>query len=156
MIGILARFRRHSDRNGRPIARAGILNLIMLVEIVFLIAVIMDWSCSYREHVKCLLTTRSRSLVTTRLGARNFLPLKVNAAGVMPIIFAQAILFPANHYSQVLPVKDGQVFYGSYQYYLHDRVLSLCDCFSFLYTAAYIQSKTDGWWTEKKQRFHPR
>jgi preprotein translocase subunit SecY len=26
-------------------------------------------------------------------GARNFLPLKVNAAGVMPIIFAQAILF---------------------------------------------------------------
>jgi preprotein translocase subunit SecY len=26
-------------------------------------------------------------------GARNFLPLKVNASGVMPIIFAQAILF---------------------------------------------------------------
>jgi preprotein translocase subunit SecY len=26
-------------------------------------------------------------------GVRNFLPLKVNAAGVMPIIFAQAIMF---------------------------------------------------------------
>jgi protein translocase subunit secY/sec61 alpha len=26
-------------------------------------------------------------------GARNFIPLKVNSAGVMPIIFAQALMF---------------------------------------------------------------
>ena len=28
-------------------------------------------------------------------GARDYIPLKVNASGVMPIIFAQAIMFPA-------------------------------------------------------------
>ena len=27
-------------------------------------------------------------------GARSFIPLKVNSSGVMPIIFAQAIMFP--------------------------------------------------------------
>ena len=34
-------------------------------------------------------------------GARDYIPLKVNAAGVMPIIFAQAILLPANDHRAI-------------------------------------------------------
>jgi len=39
-------------------------------------------------------------------GARDYIPLKVNAAGVMPIIFAQALMF--------LPAQIAQWFAGFY------------------------------------------
>ena len=40
-------------------------------------------------------------------GARQFLPLKVNSAGVMPIIFAQAIMFlPTLFLIQILNTKQ--------------------------------------------------
>src|SRR3546814_21166738 len=38
-------------------------------------------------------------------GVRQYIPLKVNAAGVMPIIFAQAIMF--------IPATEGQLFPSS-------------------------------------------
>jgi preprotein translocase subunit SecY len=40
-------------------------------------------------------------------GARQYLPLKVNAAGVMPIIFAQAIMFIPLYVAQALEAEPG-------------------------------------------------
>src|SRR5690606_3233760 len=40
-------------------------------------------------------------------GARQYLPLKVNAAGVMPIIFAQAIMFVPLYVAQALEAEPG-------------------------------------------------
>lgn len=76
-------------------------------------------------------------------GARNFLPLKVNAAGVMPIIFAQAILFlptifsgfsdsPSNWTSYFTDHKNG----------VYMIVYSICViAFTFLYTALIFNPK---------------
>jgi preprotein translocase subunit SecY len=55
-----------------------------------------------------------------------FLPLKANVAGVMPIIFAQAILFLPTVFS-----GSGEGWAGilqiMYQHYLHACLLHMCD-----------------------------
>ena len=68
--------------------------LIILIEILLLIAVILGVILLVQGTRK-VPVNYAKQIVGNRQfgGARNFLPLKVNASGVMPIIFAQAILF---------------------------------------------------------------
>lgn len=95
MVGILARLPQaiHEEFNSRITMGAGGL-LLMLIEFVFLIAIIMGLIMLVQGTRK-VPVNYAKQIVGNRQfgGARNFLPLKVNAAGVMPIIFAQAILF---------------------------------------------------------------
>jgi preprotein translocase subunit SecY len=95
MIGILNRLPQSlvQEWSSRSARGAGGL-LIMLVEIVFLIAVIMGLIMLI-QGTRRVPVNYAKQIVGNRQfgGARNFLPLKVNASGVMPIIFAQAILF---------------------------------------------------------------
>ena len=95
MIGILARLPQSfmQEWTARTTAGAGGI-LILLVEIVLLIAVIMGLIMLVQGTRK-VPVNYAKQIVGNRQfgGARNFLPLKVNASGVMPIIFAQAILF---------------------------------------------------------------
>ena len=60
-------------------------------------------------------------------GARQFLPLKVNAAGVMPIIFAQAIMFLPTIFSgfQTTGKSWAQYFTRPYQHCLYDQYILL-------------------------------
>jgi preprotein translocase subunit SecY len=95
MIGILARFPQaiYQEFNSRVTIGAGGL-LLMLIEIVFLIAIIMGLIMLVQGTRKVPVSYAKQLIGNSELGgARNFLPLKVNAVGVMPIIFAQAILF---------------------------------------------------------------
>jgi preprotein translocase subunit SecY len=96
MIGILARLPQAFGQEwSTRIAQRGAGGLlIMLVEIVFLIAIIMGLIMLV-QGTRRVPVSYAKQIVGNRQmdGARNFLPLKVNAAGVMPIIFAQAILF---------------------------------------------------------------
>ena len=95
MVGILARLPQavREEFNSRITMGAGGL-LLMLIEFVFLIAIIMGLIMLVQGTRK-VPVNYAKQIVGNRQfgGARNFLPLKVNAAGVMPIIFAQAILF---------------------------------------------------------------
>ena len=95
MVGILARLPQaiREEFNSRLTMGAGGL-LLMLIEIVFMIAIIMGLIMLVQGTRK-VPVNYAKQMVGNRQfgGARNFLPLKVNAAGVMPIIFAQAILF---------------------------------------------------------------
>ncbi len=95
MIGILNRLPQAIAQEWafRTVRGAGGL-LIMLIEIVFLIAVIMGLIMLI-QGTRRVPVNYAKQIVGNRQfgGARNFLPLKVNASGVMPIIFAQAILF---------------------------------------------------------------
>jgi preprotein translocase subunit SecY len=76
MIGILARFPASvAAEFDSKMNRGGGGLLIFMIEIAVLIAIIMGL------------------IVLVQGGARQFLPIKVNSAGVMPIIFAQAIMF---------------------------------------------------------------
>lgn len=95
MIGIIARLpsafyyefvSRVSDMNGGPIVF--ILEiLVLLVVIAFSIMLVQGTRRIPVQYAKRIVGNKQYG------GTRNFLPLKVNAAGVMPIIFAQAIMF---------------------------------------------------------------
>ncbi|HMR82297.1 MAG TPA: preprotein translocase subunit SecY [Niabella sp.] len=94
MIGILARLPQsfaqelafRSERTGNI--------LIFIIEIALYIAINMGCILLI-QAVRKVPVNYAKQIVGNRQfgGARQFLPLKVNAAGVMPIIFAQAILF---------------------------------------------------------------
>ena len=95
MVGILARLpQSFSNEFAAKGARGGGGLLIFLVEIAILIAVILGLIVLV-QGVRKIPVNYAKQIVGNRQfgGARQFLPLKVNAAGVMPIIFAQAIMF---------------------------------------------------------------
>jgi preprotein translocase subunit SecY len=94
MIGILARlpssfFQELTLKS----TRSGTI-LIFIIEIAVLIAVIMGCILLVQGTRK-IPVNYAKQIVGNRQfgGARQFLPIKVNSAGVMPIIFAQAIMF---------------------------------------------------------------
>ena len=68
--------------------------LIFIIEIAVLIAIIMGCILLVQGTRK-IPVNYAKQIVGNRQfgGARQFLPIKVNSAGVMPIIFAQAIMF---------------------------------------------------------------
>ncbi len=95
MIGIIARLpfalraefiARISDNAGGPIIFIIELMLMMLI-IAFCIMLVQGTRRVPVQYAKRIVGNKQYG------GVRNFLPLKVNAAGVMPIIFAQAIMF---------------------------------------------------------------
>lgn len=69
-------------------------------------------------------------------GARQYIPLKLNAAGVMPIIFAQAIMFLPLALGRKFPVLSGLTDPNGYQYNILFAVLIII--FSYFYTAITI------------------
>ncbi len=94
MVGILARlpqaflqeFTNKSVRTGQI--------LIFIIEIAILIGIILGCIVLV-QGVRKIPVNYAKQIVGNRQfgGARQFLPIKVNSAGVMPIIFAQAVLF---------------------------------------------------------------
>ncbi|MEO6963869.1 MAG: preprotein translocase subunit SecY [Chitinophagales bacterium] len=95
MIGILARFPssvRNEFMAKSAMGSGGIL--IFVIEVAIMVAVILGLIVLI-QGVRKVPVNYAKQIVGNRQfgGARQFLPLKVNAAGVMPIIFAQAIMF---------------------------------------------------------------
>lgn len=94
-IGILARLPHAlvAEFNAKNTSGGGGL-LIFLIEIAFLVLVVMGLVVLVQGTRKVPVNYAKRIVGTRQIGGvRQFLPLKVNAAGVMPIIFAQAIMF---------------------------------------------------------------
>jgi preprotein translocase subunit SecY len=95
MVGILARLpQSFIGEFASKQTRGGGGLLIFLVEIAILIAIILGLIILV-QGVRKIPVNYAKQIVGNKqiTGARQFLPLKVNAAGVMPIIFAQAIMF---------------------------------------------------------------
>jgi preprotein translocase subunit SecY len=94
MIGILARLPQSflQELSAKSVRNGQIL--IFIVEIAILIAIILGCILLI-QGVRKVPVNYAKQIVGNRQfgGARQFLPLKVNSAGVMPIIFAQAIIF---------------------------------------------------------------
>jgi preprotein translocase subunit SecY len=95
MVGILARFPnavRQEFLAKSAMGSGGIL--IFVIEVALMVAVILGLIVLI-QGVRKVPVNYAKQIVGNRQfgGARQFLPLKVNAAGVMPIIFAQAIMF---------------------------------------------------------------
>lgn len=95
MIGIVADlpFAFASEFASRMEAQGGGL-ILLLLEIVFLLFIIIA-SILLVQGTRKIPVQFAKKIVGNRQygGVRQYIPLKVNAAGVMPIIFAQAIMF---------------------------------------------------------------
>jgi preprotein translocase subunit SecY len=94
MVGILARLPRSFTQELVAKSTPSGQILIFIVEIVVLIFIIMGCILLV-QGVRKIPVNYAKQIVGNRQfgGARQFLPIKVNSAGVMPIIFAQAIMF---------------------------------------------------------------
>ena len=94
MVGILARLpQSFAQELANKSVRSGQI-LIFIIEIAILIAIILGCILLV-QGVRKIPVNYAKQIVGNRQfgGARQFLPIKVNSAGVMPIIFAQAVLF---------------------------------------------------------------
>ncbi|HEY0731882.1 MAG TPA: preprotein translocase subunit SecY, partial [Chitinophagaceae bacterium] len=93
MIGILARLPQSffQELTAKSVRTGQIL--IFIIEIAILIAIILGCILLV-QGVRKIPVNYAKQIVGNRQfgGARQFLPIKVNSAGVMPIIFAQAVL----------------------------------------------------------------
>jgi preprotein translocase subunit SecY len=95
MIGILARFPTAVMQEFQSKQQSGGGGLlIFLIEIAILVGVVMGLVILI-QGVRKIPINYAKQIIGNRQfgGARQFLPVKVNSAGVMPIIFAQAIMF---------------------------------------------------------------
>ncbi len=143
MVGILARLPQaiSEEFNSRITMGAGGL-LLMLIEFVFLIAIIMGLIMLVQGTRK-VPVNYAKQIVGNRQfgGARNFLPLKVNAAGVMPIIFAQAILFFIGFVIGLGKSSD-QAFLSDHTNLWYMLIYTVAViAFTFLYTALIFNPK---------------
>lgn len=97
------------------------------------------------QHAKRMVGRGGRAVENT--GARNFIPLKLNASGVMPIIFAQALMFLPSTIASALGQQNTPLVQAlsklgdmrSWQY----NVLSffLVIIFTYFYTALIMRPK---------------
>lgn len=146
MVGILARLpqsflQEFSAKTTRP----GQI-IIFIVEIVILIAIILGSIMLIQGTRKVAINYAKQIAGGNRqfAGARQFLPLKVNSAGVMPIIFAQAIMFIPTLFS-LTKTQTGQnisnIFrdHSNFWYMLIYAVVVIG--FTFLYTALIFNPK---------------
>ena len=96
MIGIIARFPQAiiQEFTSRMTGAAGGGVVMFIVELVLLVLVIAGGVALLRGTRKIPVQYAKQATGGAAVsGARQYLPLKVNAANVMPIIFAQAIMF---------------------------------------------------------------
>jgi preprotein translocase subunit SecY len=96
MVGILARLPHSLAQEWVEKSQTDRL-LFFLIEMAVFVAVIVGLVL-LNEGVRRIPLNYARRMVGNNAarevgGARNFIPLKVNSAGVMPIIFAQALMF---------------------------------------------------------------
>ncbi|SDC58434.1 preprotein translocase subunit SecY [Pedobacter soli] len=111
MVGIIARLpvaisQEFSARVGSSSEGGGPVALVL--EIVALFAVVM-FTILIVQGVRKVPVQYAKKIVGNRQfgGVRQYIPLKVNAAGVMPIIFAQALMFIPGAIMQFVPSLQG-------------------------------------------------
>jgi preprotein translocase subunit SecY len=144
MIGIIARlpqsFMQEWTARFAGNGAGGIL--ILLIEIVLWIAIIMGCIMLVQGTRKVPVNYAKQIVGNRQLGgARNFLPLKVNAAGVMPIIFAQAILFLPTIFSG-FKTEGWARYFTDPTSVVYMLIYSICViAFTFLYTALIFNPK---------------
>jgi len=140
MIGIISRF------PGALIAEAALKQmsgaLLFIIEIVALFFVVVG-VVALTQAIRRVPVQYAKQVVGNKVygGQRQYIPLKVNAAGVMPIIFAQSLMFlPAMLAGLWADSSDiaayiGTTFsnYQSWQYNLLFGVMIIL--FTFFYTA---------------------
>jgi preprotein translocase subunit SecY len=162
MVGILARFPGAVLQEFTSSAARGNL-MAPVIEVAFLIVVVMCVILLVQGTRRIPIQYAKRNVIQGgRMmqagGTRQYLPLKLNASGVMPIIFAQAIMFiPATlgqipgweNYGFIRSLNDIRGFW----YNLFDFILIVA--FTYFYTALIVNPTQIGDEMKKNGGFIP-
>ncbi|MEZ2336549.1 MULTISPECIES: preprotein translocase subunit SecY [Mucilaginibacter] len=140
MVGIIAQLPGAfiTEFSSRTSGTGGLVTFI--VEIVALIGVVM-FTILIVQGTRKIAVQYAKRIVGNKQygGVRQYIPLKVNAAGVMPIIFAQALMFIPQTVQQFFPnaASNGILIalsnYNSWQHNLLFGILIIL--FTYFYTA---------------------
>jgi preprotein translocase subunit SecY len=144
MIGIVSRFPTaiYLEATGKGMSGA----LLFIIELLALFFVVIG-VIALTQATRRIPVQYAKQVVGNKLygGKRDFIPLKLNSAGVMPIIFAQALMFIPPLLAGIWRDSDIGAYVGStfadftsWQYNLLFSILILL--FTFFYTAITVPS----------------
>jgi preprotein translocase subunit SecY len=146
-IGIIARF-PHAVMNEFQLVSGGTRNLIVELVIVVLMGFIVAGVVLITQGTRRIPVQYAKRVVGRKVygGVTQYIPLRVNTAGVMPIIFAQAIMFvpqiifnffPENEFMQTL--SSDWFNYTSWTYsFIYGLMIIF---FTYFYTAIAFNPK---------------
>ncbi len=140
MIGIVSRL--PGAIYGEALSRGTGGSLVFVLELVGLFFVIMG-AVVLTQAVRRIPIQYAKQVIGNKVvgGQRQYLPLKLNAAGVMPIIFAQALMFIPTYVAGLFAEKSDfaasvQNAFQSYTTWQYNLLFSLLIIiFTFFYTA---------------------
>ena len=145
MIGIVSRFPVAIQQEvGLKLESGGLI--LFIIELLALFFVVVG-VIALTQAVRKIPVQYAKQVVGNKLygGKRDFIPLKLNSAGVMPIIFAQALMFLPTLAAQPWADTDAGAYvltafnnFTTWQYNLLFGLLILL--FTFFYTAITVPS----------------
>jgi preprotein translocase subunit SecY len=146
MIGILARFPQSLINEFRSVS-LGSKNWIIEIIIIGLMAVIVAFVVVLTVGTRRIPVQHAKRVVGRKVygGSTQYIPMRINTAGVMPIIFAQSIMFlPATFLSffpdnEVMQGIAGQFAYDSWLYAIMFGTMIVF--FTYFYTAIAFNPK---------------
>jgi preprotein translocase subunit SecY len=159
-IGIIARFPNAILDEYQIVssgARGLIIELIILASMVFIVAgIVLVTQATRRIPVQYAKRVVGRKIYG---GVTQYIPMRVNTAGVMPIIFAQAIMFIPNTIltffpdSELLQTVSGYLSYRSLTYSAVYALMIIF--FTYFYTAVAFNPKDVAETMQKQGGFIP-
>jgi len=140
MVGIIAQLPGAfiTEFQSRTAGAGGLVTFV--VEIVALIGVVM-FTILIVQGTRKIAVQYAKRIVGNKQygGVRQYIPLKVNAAGVMPIIFAQALMFIPQTVQQFFPTAASNgilIALSDYNSWEHNLLFGiLIIVFTYFYTA---------------------
>ncbi|MBR4999304.1 MAG: preprotein translocase subunit SecY, partial [Rikenellaceae bacterium] len=137
-IGIIARFPFAfiAEVNTRFTGAAGGL-VMLVVELVILFLVIAGGIAMTQGQRKVPVQYAKRIVGNKQYGGvRQYIPMKINSANVMPIIFAQALMFIPMIFSRFDSTQGIAAVFGNYQGFWYNFTFAiLVIAFTYFYTA---------------------
>ncbi len=138
MVGIVARLPHAliAEFNTRFTEATGGM-IMLIVELVLLYLVFMG-TIALVQAVRRIPVQYAKRIVGNKQygGVRQYIPLKINAANVMPIIFAQALMFIPMLFVKVAPGFAAAFAYQGFWYNFTFAVLVIA--FTYFYTAIVV------------------
>ncbi|QEC54040.1 protein translocase subunit secY/sec61 alpha [Anseongella ginsenosidimutans] len=141
MIGIIAWLPQALIQESVAKFESGGGGLIALIVEMVALAVVVMFTILLVQGVRRIPVQYAKRIVGNKQygGVRQYIPLKVNAAGVMPIIFAQAIMFIPATVGQIFPSAAESGFWSSFNDYTsvsyNVTFAILIILFTYFYTA---------------------
>jgi preprotein translocase subunit SecY len=146
MVGIIAQLPGAfvAEFQNRTTGSGGLITFI--VELVALLGVVM-FTILIVQGVRKIAVQYAKRIVGNKQygGVRQYIPLKVNAAGVMPIIFAQALMFIPATFASFFPTAASNgilIALSNPNSWVHNLLFAiLIIVFTYFYTAITVNPK---------------